>query len=25
MDREKVPAGINDAWLDEIERNSAGA
>jgi acetyl-CoA carboxylase carboxyl transferase subunit beta len=25
MDREKVPAGINDEWLDEIERNSAGA
>jgi len=25
MDRDKVPAGINDEWLDEIERNSAGA
>ncbi|NBW32020.1 MAG: acetyl-CoA carboxylase carboxyl transferase subunit beta [bacterium] len=25
MDRDKVPAGVNDEWLDEIERNSAGA
>ena len=23
--REKVPSGVNDEWLDEIERNSAGA
>jgi acetyl-CoA carboxylase carboxyl transferase subunit beta len=25
MDLDKGPAGINDEWLDEIERNSAGA
>jgi hypothetical protein len=25
MSRDKVPAGVNDEWLDEIERNSAGA
>ena len=25
MGRDKVPAGADDEWLDEIERNSAGA
>ena len=25
LDRERVPAGMSDDWIDEIERDSAGA
>jgi hypothetical protein len=25
LDRERVPSGMSDDWIDEIERDSAGA